>query len=346
MKLQLEYCCTETETNEAQALLSHRQPGRGPKWRSRVVYYAFLVLAAVGLYFRFKREIAPRDRAWFIALAVVVFIALHILQRFSRAKSDQSLRLEISDRELVFIDSASHTAKPWSAFSQCFESPTVFALLDRSRQLLYTVPKRAFPDEASQNWFRALANQPSGVRASLVSEASIAGRSVAKGITLTVQWKYRDYVIRMVTSWRTKGIALGIIGFAIVTCLFGATPPDAVNSRSETLIIMLAMMTPMLAVVLFVVSFVAWRSGKNYVTAQEVALTDEGIEFAGDDGTGFLQWTAYKYYLENRWSFFVWNPRASVWFMFPKRQFASPLDLDQCRELLQKNLRRSRWFFL
>src|SRR5829696_5554692 len=100
MKLQLEYSCTETETKEAQALHSHRLGG-GPKWRSRVVYYAFLVIAAAGLYFRFQREIAPQDRVWFIALAMVVFIAAHVLLRFTRAKPDQTLRLEISDRELV-----------------------------------------------------------------------------------------------------------------------------------------------------------------------------------------------------------------------------------------------------
>jgi hypothetical protein len=42
---------------------------------------------------------------------------------------------------------------------------------------------------------------------------------------------------------------------------------------------------------------------------------------------------------------FVVSSRA-VWFMFPKREFGSLRDLRQCRELLQKNLRASRWFFL
>src|SRR5262245_20281693 len=133
MKLQLEYSCTETETKEAESLHSQQKFGGAPKWVSRLVSYASLMLIAAGLYFRFRRRIAPEDRLWFIALALVVFIALLIVKRFTRAKSDQTIRLEISERELVFINSGSRTAMPWSAFSQCFESPTVFALLDRPR---------------------------------------------------------------------------------------------------------------------------------------------------------------------------------------------------------------------
>jgi len=345
MNLQVEYSCTETETKEARSLHSHQQLGGGPKWRSQLISYALLVFVAGGLFFRFKREIAPEDRLWLIALATIVFIGLLVIQRFTRPKSDQAIRLEISERELVFINSGNRTAIPWSAFSKCLESPTVFALLDRSKQLLYPVPKRAFPDEASQNWFRTLAGQPA-LAASDIGTASLSERFVAKGIALTVQWKYRDYVIRMITSWRTKGIALGIIAFVILTCLFAADPPDAVNSRSKTLIIMLATIVPMLVVVLFVVSFVTWRSEKKYLMPQQVALTNDGIEFASRDGSGVLLWATYKYYLENRWSFFVWHPCGSCWFMLPKREFLSPLDLKQCRELLQRNLQRSRWFFL
>ena len=152
----------------------------------------------------------------------------------------------------------------------------------------------------------------------------------------------------MLTSWRIRGIALGILVFVIGTFLYSAAnpPPDAVNSPLKVFLIMLAMITPMLAAGFPVVAFISWRSEKKYLEPKQVALTGEGIEFADRDGTGLLPWTTYTYYLENRWSFFVWNPRGPLWFMFPKREFASPSDIEQCRDLLRTHLRVSRWFFL
>jgi hypothetical protein len=348
MNLQLEYSCTKAEMEEAQSLQLQQQCGGGPKWRSRLILYSSLALGVALIYIRFKTEVPPADRLWVIALAVVVFITVLLVQRFTRTKSAEVIRLEISESELVFNNGSNRTATSWSAFSKSFESPTVFALLDRPGKLLFVVPKRAFPDEASQGWFRTLTSQPqAAVAASSRTGASVpANFATTKGVALTLQLKYRDYVIRMVTSWRTKGIAVGLLLFITGTCLFSPDRPNAVNSRGKTLLIMLAMTIPMLAVVLFVISFASWRSEKKYLALQQVALSAEGIEFASPDGSGFLAWATYKYYLENRWSFFVWNPRGSLWFMFPKRQFGSLSDLRQCRELLQTNLQPARWFFL
>ena len=94
-------------------------------------------------------------------------------------------------------------------------------------------------------------------------------------------------------------------------------------------------------------SRVLWTGdlGQKYLVAQQIVLTNEGIEFASRDATGHLAWNTYRYYLENRWSFFVWHPRGSLWFMFPKREFPSQSDLVQFRTILQTNLKPSRWFF-
>jgi hypothetical protein len=61
---------------------------------------------------------------------------------------------------------------------------------------------------------------------------------------------------------------------------------------------------------------------------------------------GRLPWNTYKYYCENRWSFFVWQPQGSRWLMFPKRAFATSTDLEEFRGFLQRNLKPSRWFYL
>ena len=108
----------------------------------------------------------------------------------------------------------------------------------------------------------------------------------------------------------------------------------------------MAAFIPMIAVVLLVVALVSWRSERRLMKTEHVKLAGEGIHFSSSDGSGLLSWTAYKYYLKNRWAFFIWNPRESVWMMFPKREFASPLDIQQCRDLLRTNLKPSRWFYL
>jgi hypothetical protein len=224
----------------------------------------------------------------------------------------------------------------------------LFVLLDRTKTVLYAVPKRVFPDDSSRNWFRSLANQPPGVASAAASELIMPGRFAGKGVTLTVQLKYRDYLTRMLTSWRIKGIALGVIAFVTGTFLYAAANPSpvAVNSPLKAFLIMVAVLTPMLVVVFFIVALVSWRSEKKFLAPQHVGLSSEGIQFSGSDASGVLPWTTYRYYLENRWAFFVWHTRGSLWMIFPKRQFASLSDVEQCRTLLRTHLKASRWFYM
>jgi hypothetical protein len=200
------------------------------------------------------------------------------------------VRLEISEQELVFTSVGSRTAMRWSAFSQCLESPALFVLLNNSRTVLWPVPKRAFPDEKSMSWFRTLANQPLGIATAPASEVSAPGRSAARGIALTVQLGYRDHLVRMLTSWRTRGILLVLLAILTGASLFSFVnpPPDAVVPPGKVFRMMMETMIPMLAAVLFLVSFIAWRSEKKHLRPPQVALTSEGIEFADRDNGGLL----------------------------------------------------------
>ena len=347
VNLQLEYSCTDAELKEAKTLQLRQHYGGGSKWRAQLVQYGFLVLAGAAVYFRFKREVATEDRAWFIALVVVVYVAVLIFKRMTRRKTGGLVRLEASERELTFRDGNGRTEMLWSAFSRCLESPNLFVLVNRPKTILYSVPKRAFPDEAAQNWFRTQANQPQSVAPAASEEPFVPGRFVAaSGISLIFQLKYRDYLSRFLTSWRMKGLFIGMLGLVTGIIFFSTPPPDAVNSPLKVYLIMLSTMIPMLVVVVFVISFFSWRGEKKYLAPQQIVLTDEGIEFTGRDSSGSLSWNTYKYYLENRWGFFVWHPRGSLWFMFPKREFPAQSDLVQFRTILRTNLKPSRWFFL
>jgi Na+/melibiose symporter-like transporter len=342
--------CTVAESKEAQSLHLRQNYGSGSKWRTRLVLLGMLVVTLGLGWLRFKYEVAPEDRGWFLKLfvvvAVVAFFVLFFFKRLSRRKRSEPVRLEISEQELIFTGSNGRTAMPWTAFSNCVESPALFVLLDKSKLISFAVPKRVFPDEKAKDWFRSLTKRLDNLISSPPGDVVMPGRFSAKGITLTVQLGYRDYLVRMVTSWRTKGIALAILLFATGIFLFTPAPPDAVVPPGKVFLIMMATMIPMLTVVFLIVAFVSWRSEKKFLKSQHVALSSDGIQFADGDASGLLAWTAYKYYLENRWAFFIWNPRGSLWMMFPKRQFASPMDIEQCRDLLRTNLKASRWFYM
>jgi hypothetical protein len=346
VKLQLEYTCTEAEFKEAQALHLRQHYGRGSKWRARLVLFGSILIGGAAVYLRFKNEVAPGDRYWFVGIVAVVFVAVLLFKRLTRRKANLLVRLEVSEREVVFHDVKGRTESLWSGYSQCLESPNLFVLVNRTKTILHVIPKRAFPDEVAQNWFRAQANQPQSVAPAASEEPHLPGRFLAaSGISLMYQLKYRDYLTRFVTSWRLKGMMIGVFLLITAVSLFAPSPPDAVNPPLKTYLMMLSIMTPMMVVVVFVVTFISWCGEKKYLVAQQIVLTNDGIEFASRDASGHLAWNTYRYYLENRWSFFVWHTRGSLWFMFPKREFPSQSDLAQFRTILQTNLKPSRWFF-
>jgi YcxB-like protein len=349
--LKTEYICTEAELKEAKTLNLQRQFGGGPKWRSTLFYLLFVGLLVVFLagdvLLRVKMEILPKDRFWFIGLFitlfVVVFTTMMYFKRKTRRKQDQPVRLQISEQELSFNGGNGQLTMPWSAFGQCLESESLFVLLDKPKRLLFAVPKRAFPDEKSREWFRTLTQQLEKAAKVPAVEAASPGK-FAKGVSLTVQLKFRDYLVRTLTSWRFRGPALAIFILFTGIGLFTPAPPHAVNSRGKTMLIGFGVLIPMFTVLFFVVSFFAWRLEKKYLAPKQLALSEEGIHFAETEGSGLLAWPAYKYYLENRWAFFIWNPQGALWMMFPKRAFASPMEIEQTRDLLQKNLKLSAWF--
>ena len=94
--------------------------------------------------------------------------------------------------------------------------------------------------------------------------------------------------------------------------------------------------------IILIFSALTWRLQAQYLGPQEIALSEESVAFAGTDGSGTVPWTRFKHYKETPWSFIVW--RGSLWMMFPKRAFTSWEDLSRCRDLLERHLRRSRWF--
>ena len=349
LPLKLEYICTDAELKEAQSLSLRQQLGGGSRWRTLLVLFVILAGVLTLLYFQFKTEIAPQYRPYFLVLVGVAFAFFFFKQRQVRKQPDLPTRLEVSEHGITILNDTTRIDVHWSGFSQCLESPNLFVLVDKPKRFLITLPKRAFPDAAAQDWFRVQANQPSAVAASTADVPFTPKQPATDGITLNCQLGYRDYVNRTVTSWRMRGIALAIYAFAIGMCVYqGMQPPtpERVNSPEKVMCIMLAVLTVMMLCLIPIISFFMWRRDIKYLSPRQLVLTGEHIAFAGPDGHGILPWATFTCYLENRRSFFVWNTNGQAWDMFPKRTFTSVTDLERTRELLKQKLRPSRWFII
>ncbi len=347
MTLTLKYHCTTAEAEEAKKLQEYNYYGRGSKWRGRLVVLALLTITLVAYAVRFKREITPHDRPWFIGICVVAFVAVLVFKWIARHKAPADVRLQISEREVIIGAGDGRTVIEWPGFSQCLESRNVFVLVNRSRTLLFTIPKRAFPDEAAREWFRSQTSQLDRVPPNPPAEPLVSGRFVTgNGIAVMQRLNFWDYLNRNFTSWRLKGIFLLVLALATVPILLSKPPSDAVNPPWKIFAIMVAILLGVMALVLVFISFYFWFLERKHLPPQQVVFNEAGIDFASHDSHGRLPWSTYTYYLENRWSFFVWRPQGSLWLLLPKRDFACPSDLAQFRALLESKLKRSRWFYL
>jgi len=346
--LQLEYTITTADQKAAEALQSHHSMGGGPKWRSQLFLWLFLGVTITLLYLRFRMEVKPADRGWFVAVVVGALIFVSWYNRYCRQREISPTRLTVSERELVLESGGGRVVLPWLGLGKLLEDPALFLLMDRPKRLVYLIPKRAFPDAAAQDWFRDLAQQPHPEPSNVLPEpVAPPVVTTADGITLSFQLGYRDYLMRNLVSWRMKAVALlvlGMIAFATVNVML-QPDPQAVRGPGEMLTIMLPMVAGMLGVMFALVSLYQFYLDRPYRERQELVLSTQGFDFSTRTSRGLVPWRNYECYLENRWGFVLWN-RQSALYVLPKRAFASEAELARCRAWVQANLRKSRWFFL
>jgi hypothetical protein len=343
--LRLEYACTNAEMQQAQSLNLRKQLGGGSKWRTRLVLMVLLVGMLLGGWFRF-REIPEGYRALLLATVVGGSVLFVFCKRKFRKSVPRTTQLEISEEHFTILGPDSKVTMPWSAFSACLESPDLFVLLDRPKTMLFVVPKRAFPSEHWQTWFREQAFNGASLTTPARSELPVPAPSTfAEQVTLTVHLGFRDYLARTLASWQTWGICLAVAGLLLGASLYAAAepPPDAVRSATEVfLMFALPFFLVSVTMVILISSVHAWRSHARYTGPQEITLSEESVAFAGTDGSGTVPWTRFEHYKETPWSFILW--RGSLWMMLPKRAFTSCDDLTRCRYLLERHLQQSRWF--
>src|SRR5262249_14535540 len=160
----------------------------------------------LGGWFRF-REIPEGYRALILAAIVGGSVLFAFFKRRFNKAVPRTSQVEISESEFTILGPDARVALPWSAFSQSLESPDLFVLVDRPKQTLIVIPKRAFPSESWQTWFREQAAKPLDVMTPDPSEyPALAWAASADRIALTIRLRFRDYLDRTLASWRTWAI--------------------------------------------------------------------------------------------------------------------------------------------
>lgn len=344
--LRLEYICTHAEMEEAQSLLLRKQFGRGSKWLTQAVLILLLIGMLLGLYFKMGQIFSANLLPYAYATTVAGCLGFVFWRRLNRKRRGLA-RFEVSERGLAILGTESRIDVPWSGLGDLLESPKVFALLDRQKGVIFALPKRAFPDDASQEWFRALAKlRPAQEYTTPVD--SVPEIAIADQIKVNFQLGFRDYVSRALASHRVAAMILAVLLLFVVTTVYNFVnpPPDAINSPLKVLLVFeipfWALMVPFMYLV---VSIATWRQHKKYLVPQEVILSAKSIRITSRDENSALPWSSYPRYKETRRLFILWNPRGRGWLMIPKRAFASKEDQERCRMLLAGNSRAGRWYF-
>lgn len=353
MPLHLEYACTVAELEEAESLSLRKQLGGGSKWLTWLVLGVMLAAGLAALHFIIIHRLAAAYRpfAWAGFILLVLFIHFkNRREKVNRATRAELAKVELSENEITFGEEGAKLVRPWSSFTQCLESKNLFLLLDKNKTTVLIFPKRAFPDENWQAWFR---NQTSRFAQGTEMTPRIENLNPAtltppSGVRLTVRLRYRDYLDHTLASWQTWGIIGGIVGMVVGTGLYSAAHPPPHPVYSSTQVFLMAVL-PFLAIMttmgIAIKSVHAWRSGAKFLGPEEIIFGDETITFAAKEAAGVLPWTTYTWFKETRRSFILWQRGSRAWLLLPKRQFQSAEEVDRMRSLLAKHLTPSRWFF-
>ena len=344
--LQLEYTCTKAERSEAQSLALRKNIGRGSRTLTLVVLFGVVIFVGAAFCFEIQTQ-TPRALRPYIYIAVfVLFVFFFLKNRKALARSADKTRLEVTDSEFTIVGPNTRLAMVWSSFSDCIESSDLFVLIDRTKAVLFIIPKRAFPSESWQTWFRNLAtNRP---QPAAQAEALPLLSQLPAGLKLHFQLGLRDYADRASASYFTWAAILFFVALfhgSFIYAMATADPsrPRAFTTTQMSFMVLIPFIFLMSVGIFLIATIKPWWAHRKVLTSQDMIVSQESLGFVSADGTGVVPWTTYKYYKETGRSFILW--RGVAWVLIPKRAIASADDVDRCRVLLASHLQRGRWFY-
>ena len=343
--LRLEYSCTPKELEEAENLALVKNFGRGSKWLTLAIVALGVASSFFGLYFR----VEPHHRPFMLVFFAILVAAVLVYQWWSGKKKNPPMTAEITAQEIRITSGESHVALPWSVLGELVESETLFLLPERNGALVYVLPKRAFPDARSCDWFRNVAGSAVAVSGDELESPqwAPAPAGASGSLILKFRLRYRDYLDRMLASWFTRGAIVFVLVLVLGSFLIASLnpPEDAVHSMGEVFVFMLPFMFVMALMPLLVASTLGWLSHRGTIVEQTVNLTETSLLETSARAQSTVSWQTPTCFKETPWSFVMWWPGTPGWLQLPKRAFPTLDGVDRCREILTANARRSTWYF-
>src|SRR5262245_5563462 len=141
----IDFVCTDTEIRAGVHLI-----GRTKKWGDRIT-----VLCAMSLMGVYCYRQPPGDRVVFLSIFGVLGIAYFAWRFWPKRPSSEPEKCTLSETGIRIKTSSLVLELSYSSFTTCLESAEIFLLLDPRKKMPVVLPKRIFPNEEWQNWFRA-----------------------------------------------------------------------------------------------------------------------------------------------------------------------------------------------
>ncbi len=341
--LRLEFDLTPKDMEKVQEEVLERKIRRVGKWFCLTFVGVGMAFGVISTYLRE----APAERPFMVAFVLTVVAVVLAFQWWRRRRARPAIVVEIDADEVRITMSGTCQIMPWSVLGTLAETSNYFVLPQRKGTFSYVLPKRAFPDEDSQEWLRAVAESATtGERAEPQLETA-APSTDYRSVTLEFRLAYRDYLDRSIASWATRGFAafvtLSLFGSFITVTL--NPPKDAIFQWWQ----MLPMLVPfwmLLALMPVILSAtVPWMNNRRSLTDQIVTLSPAGLDSVFSGGHVVMDWGTPVFYKETPWSFIIWCPSTGGWLLLPKRAFSTVDGANRCRDLLGAHATRSTWYF-
>jgi hypothetical protein len=286
----------------------------------------------------------------FLILWVIFFVRL---RRQHRNAKPVTTKTRISADGIEMRAPEGEVRLSWNGISRHYESEKLFALADRTKSVLYIIPKRAFPDPQSIQWFASLLGE---IKASAAADAA-SGQPIQAyppqapiaaprddQILIEPEYRYLDYLHYEVTSWEGRVLAMGgaaLVMTAFVMAAMEPPSPRAAYSLGLVAIVMLPVDIIFVAMGPVIFSVAQWRRRRAHEPTR-IVLGDDGVVLHMADGNVSVRWSAYRYYRETRRLILIWTGHRASALILPKRSFISPRDLERARSLVQSHLRQGQ----
>jgi hypothetical protein len=192
--------------------------------------------------------------------------------------------------------------------------------------LTYVLPKRAFPDARSCDWFRTVAGaaRPESSEVGDGDRLAPAPSPQPGSVTLVFRLRYRDYLDRSFASWFTRGMAIFFVLIMLGAFIAASmNPPEhPVYSAGQVFAFFVLPFLVVIALMVFILGATqCWLS--HFRVEQTVTLSDTAISEVSAGGQSVMNWETPTRFKETPWSFIVWWPRTQGWLQLPKRAFST-----------------------